>query len=304
MTQGELFQEVIKRIKPTEAERKEARDHRNYVQRILDNRELGIIGVRSYGSYAKRTGVRPLNDIDLIVYISPEKYPRKNPDRVLHLIARNIRSSFPQNEVIPSTRSVKVKYSSGFTVDIVPAFSLDTRNLEPAEILDRQTSSWIETSPSKHIDFTNYINSIDGRYKNLIRIFKVWKEQRRRTFRSILIELLIADAILNDAVPRGWGEAIYSIFDYVKDHELLRKIYFTQYHSKPSYYPKDPVVVLDPVNPKNNVANDFTWNSKNEFMNAWSQDTKIAHKALNSKYKTDIVENWKKIFGDTIPSRY
>ena len=161
MTQGELFQEVIRRIKPSESEREKARNHRNYVQRILNNRDLGIIGVRGYGSYAKRTGIRPLNDIDFIVYISPEKYPRNNPERVLHLIAQNIRSSFPQNEVVTGTRSVKVKYSSGFTVDIVPAFSLDSKNLEPAEILDRETSMWIETSPSKHIKFTNHINSID-----------------------------------------------------------------------------------------------------------------------------------------------
>ena len=101
MTQGELFQEVISRIKPSESGRETARKHRDYVLRILDNQELGIIGVRNYGSYAKHTGIRPLNDIDIIIFISPEKYPKKDPERVLQTIARNIRPSFPNNDVIP-----------------------------------------------------------------------------------------------------------------------------------------------------------------------------------------------------------
>lgn len=60
MTQGELFKVVIRRIKPSESEREKACGRRDYVLRILNNQKLGIIGVRNYGSYAKRTGIRPI----------------------------------------------------------------------------------------------------------------------------------------------------------------------------------------------------------------------------------------------------
>lgn len=304
MTQGELFKELIKNIRPTDWERETAREYRDQVLEILEDQDLGIIGIRNCGSFAKRTDIRPLNDLDIIVFISPQRYTKANPKSILRILARDISSSFPYNDVVSGNRSVKVKFDEDFSIDIVPAFSIKPKELEPAEILDRQTGNWIETSPSKHIKFSSSINKIDIRYKDLVRLFKVWKKIRRRSFRSIVIELLIADAICNGAVARGWAEAVYSIFKYVNEHKLKKKIYFTDWYSKPKTIPRNPVVILDPVNPRNNVANDFTNESRIEFMNTWSNDTKLAYKALNSEYRDEISEYWERVFGDAVPYYY
>jgi len=281
MTQGELFHKFIRNITPTKTELDRARRHRDYVTKILNNRELGIVNTRNYGSYAKGTSTHPLNDLDLIIYIDPDKYSNEKIDRVLHHIARQIRPSFPNNDIIVGNRSIKVRYANGFVVE---------------------SGRWIHTSPSKHIEFTNAINRIDNRYKNLVRIFKIWKNNRRRNFRSFLLALLVADAIVNGDVPRGWPEAVIAIFKHIKDHGLNKKIFFTNHYQTPTNFPNDPVVVLDPVNVKNNVAEDVDSNKKREFLNAWEVDTRRASSTLNSANYI-AVEKWKQIFGDVFPSR-
>lgn len=304
MTQGELFERIIRNIKPSDWERNTAREYRDQVLEALNDQNLGITGVRNCGSFAKRTDISPLSDLDIVVFISPERYTKTNPKSILRILARDLGSSFNYNEVISGNRSVKVKFDDDFIIDIVPAFSINPKELEPAEILDRQTGKWIETSPSKHIKFSTSIKKIDRRYKDLVRVFKVWKRERRRNFRSIVVEFLIADAICNGAVARGWAEAVHSIFKYVNDHQLKKRIYFTNYYSKPGKIPRNPVVILDPVNPNNNVANDFTDVSRREFMSKWSEDTRLAYKALNSEYEDDAIEIWERVFGSSIFDYY
>lgn len=303
MTQGELFHKFVRNIKPTENENQRARKHRDYAKRMLDRRDLGIIGSRNYGSYAKNTAIRPLNDIDYVIYIDPDEYPHDNMDRILHRIASSLRSSYPQNNVEAGMRSIKITYSDGFSVDLVPALT-NNKNppYEPARILDRNTGDWIDTSPSKHVEFTKLINDVWGSYRLFVQMFKVWKNQRRRSFRSFFLALLIADAVENAHLPGGWGETIYTIFKHVSDHGLDNPIFFTQFHPKPSQMPDEAVVVLDPVNPLNNVASDFDRDKKKEFLNSWRADMKKVENAVNTTNRADAVYYWKQIFGDQFPS--
>lgn len=97
MTQGELFQELIRNIKPSEWERETAREHRDHVLEVLDDQDLGILAVRNYGSFAKRTDISPLDDLDIVVFISPEKYTKANPKSILRILLRDIGPSFPYN---------------------------------------------------------------------------------------------------------------------------------------------------------------------------------------------------------------
>ena len=83
MTQGELFKELIRNIRPSDWERETAREYRDQVLDVLDDQDLGITGVRNIGSFAKRTDIQPLNDLDIIVFISPEKYTKANPKSIL-----------------------------------------------------------------------------------------------------------------------------------------------------------------------------------------------------------------------------
>ena len=302
MSIHDVFYRFIRRLKPTYAELDKARRRRDYLQNRMFALNMGIIDVRNSGSYAKSTAIRPMNDIDVVFYVDAEYYPYENVERMLHQIARALRSSYPQNEIVPKKRSIELRYVDGFCVDIVPALCMN-RQIEGAEIFDRQSGRWIKTSISKHVEFANIMNEYDRRYKNLVRMLKVWKELRRRKIPSFLLSLLIADAILSEGLSRGWEKALYDIFEYVNEHRLDSPIWFNIYHRRPRQFPRGPVVVIDPANPQNNVAHFMDRKFKREFLNAWNNSFNQVRKADNSSYKKDKIYYWSLVFGDRFPAR-
>lgn len=298
----DVFNTFVGRLKPTDAELNKARRRRDYLSDRMFALNMGIIEVRNSGSYAKSTAIRPMNDIDIVFYVDIEEYPYENVERMLHQIARALRPSYSQNEIVPGNRSIELRYSDGFCVDIVPALCRNGQ-IEGAEIIDRQSGQWIKTSIPKHVEFANIMNRHDSRYKNLVRMLKVWKVLRRRKIPSFLLSLLIADAILSEGLSRGWENALLDIFTHVRDHELNIPIWFETYYGRPRRFPNDPVVVLDPANPQNNVASFMDGQFKREFMNAWDHSFNQARNAVNSSSKTEKINYWRLVFEDRFPSR-
>ncbi len=302
MSINDVFNTFIGRLKPTDAELNNARGRRDTLRARMLALNMGIIDVRNSGSYAKGTAIRPMNDIDVIFYVDSQGYPYENVERMLHQIARALRPSYPQNEIVPGNRSIELQYSDGFCVDIVPALCTN-QQIEGAEIFDRQSNQWIQTSIPKHLEFANYMTKQDTRYKNLVRILKVWKHQRRRNIPSFFLSLLIADVILSEGLSRGWENALFDIFEYVSNHDLDDPIWFETYYRRPTQFPNESVVVLDPANPRNNVASFMDQNFRQEFMNAWDHSYNQVRKAVNSDYKNEKIRCWSLVFGDRFPAR-
>lgn len=299
MSIREVFQNFVNRIKPTEAELDRARNRRDFLKERVRTLDIGVFDVRNSGSYAKHTSIHPLNDIDVVFYIDIDRFPFDR-SKILSQISRRLRESYPQNYVETGKHSVKLHYSDGFSVDIVPALS-HNRQIEGAEIIDRETGRWIKTSIPKHVAFANKMNKKDQRYKNLVRMMKIWKDQRRRNYPSFLLELLVAHCI-KMKIPRGWEVAILRMFEIVSNEKLEEPIHFNDFFPIKEI-PNDHVIVLDPSNPFNNVAKFMTIPIKREFLNAWNQSYKWARSALKARYKKDKIKYWKLIFGTRFPSR-
>lgn len=302
MTIGDYFTEFVRRLRPTPTELEKIRGRRDYVERMLKLTNLGIYQILNSGSYGRSTTIRPVNDIDLFIYLSKSAYT-KNRDRILHNLARDLRPSFAQNNVVPEHRSVKVKYADGFSVDVVPALCQSSSKLEPAEIIDRTNGRWILTYPKKHKEFAKYLNTKDSRYSDLFRIFKSWKVLRRRNFRSYMIELLVGYCVLED-LPKGYDKAVHRIFEIISDHSLRKAICFNKFYTCPKPIPKkSPVIILDPANVNNNVADDMTKEMKLEFLNSWNDSLNHATKAIKAKGLAGTVREWRMVF-DKFPSRF
>ena len=301
LTINEVFSRFINRIKPTQAELGRARSRRNYLEKRVLSLDMGVFEVRNSGSYAKGTAIHPLNDIDVVFYIDTKKYPYDTLGRVLHRIARELRPSYPNNPIEVGNRSIKLKYTDGFSIDIVPALS-DNRKIERAEIIDRETGSWIRTSIPKHVEFANRMNKVNGKYKNLVRMFKIWKNMRQRNYPSFFLSLLVAHAV-KKGLPKGWEQSVYTVFETIQEMRLNSPIHFTDYYRHIKVVSNDPVIVVDPSNPRNNVTNFMDAAIKRSFLNAWNGGYSHAKKAINSTTKRDKIFYWNKVFGDRFPSR-
>lgn len=301
MSINEVFPRFINRIKPTEAELERARSRRNYLEKRVLGLDVGVFEIRNSGSYAKATAIHPLNDIDVVFYIDTRKYPYKNLGRILHRIARELRPSYPNNPIEVGNRSIKLNYADGFSIDIVPALS-DNRKVEGAEIIDRETGAWIRTSIPKYVDFANRMNRVNGRYKNLVRMFKIWKDLRQRKYPSFFLSLLVAHTV-KKGLPKGWEQSVFSVLETIQETKLNSPIYFTDFYQQIKVVSNDPVIVVDPSNPRNNVAKFMDAKIKQSFLNAWNNSYNQARKAINSTTKKDKIFYWTEVFGERFPSR-
>lgn len=301
MSIDDVFTRFINRIKPTQTELDRARTRRNYLEKRILSLDVGVFEVRNSGSYAKSTAIHPLNDIDVVFYIDTKKYPYEKLGRILHRIARELRPSYPNNPIIVGNRSIKLNYADGFSIDIVPALS-DNRNVEGAEIIDRETGAWIRTSIPKHVEFANRMNRVNGRYKNLVRMFKIWKDMRKRKYPSFFLSLLVAHAV-KKGLPKGWEQSISTVFQTVKQTKLDSPIYFTDFYQQIKIVSNDPVIVVDPSNPKNNVAKFMDKRIKQSFLNTWNHSYNQARKAISSTTKKAKIFYWTEVFGERFPSR-
>src|SRR5438034_80607 len=145
----DLFDTLLTRISPTEAELEAARRHRDAVAS-----RIHLEGVREFingGSYIKGTSIRPFADIDLFVGFDPEEYGGSE-ERVITRLHYHLGQSFPQSEVRLQTHSVGIVFGDGFRVDAVPGFSLKTR---PGyyRVRDRDDGQWVTTNIHLHKAF-------------------------------------------------------------------------------------------------------------------------------------------------------
>ena len=119
---------------------------------------------------------------------------------------------------------------------------------------------------------------------------------------SFFLSLLVAHAV-KTGLPRGWDQAVFSIFETIHRTQLSSPIYFTDFYKQIKVVSNDPVIVVDPSNPSNNVTKFMDIKIKKSFLNAWENGYIQAKKAVNSKTKKDKIFYWKEIFGERFPSR-
>lgn len=249
---SDLFDELLVRLTPTAREYDLARQHRDVVASRI--RLEGLRGFMNSGSYAKRTIIRPFEDIDLFVAFDQSEY-EKNPETIVHRLAYHLRMSFPSSEVRVQTHSVGITFSDMFRVDAVPGFAV-RGNEGYYRVRNSDDGRWVTTNIELHREFFERRQARDARYREMIRILKHWKRQRRIKVGSYLMELLAARAF-RDGIPQGRDAALHHFFDfYSRGGGFDRAIIFTDYYKvgDVTQIPKTPLVVLDPANWRNNVA--------------------------------------------------
>ena len=283
------FQRFHANLEPTSLQVNDAAIKQLNVRRCLqaeyyssgDETPLGFV----VGSWAKRTQVRPSNDIDILFPIPNYHLARfnaysGNSQSILLQEVKNILAvRYPLTVLRGDGQVVQVKFES-MMVEVVPAFSVGEYEYAMPDTHDggRWKSIWPEFEQVT-IKLAN--TGANGNVCRLVRMVKNWKKFKNVEIKSYIIELLASDFFDN----YKYRDKDYFFFDwFIRD--------FFQYLVR-----KSGTTIYSPGNGQ------FV-NVESKWLQSATIASGIAKKACDYEC-ADFVElaglEWVKIFGPRIP---
>lgn len=192
-TVNEGFDEFLKRLVPTEAQRAAGMGHRATVEAALEN-NLKVRNFYESGSFSHGTGVRHFSDIDAFVSLGETK--PGSSYTALEWVRDVLATRFPSTPVAIRRPAVKVRFGGGYeTWELIPAF-LTGRGGADQLVYDipgpSAGSAWIDSAPKEHLNYVDECNKKpgEGNAKALARLIKAWK-----SYKNADLVLLPRDAL-------------------------------------------------------------------------------------------------------------
>lgn len=177
-TVNEGFEEFLRRLVPTKAQRDAGVLHRSTVKTALKAR-LTVNNFFETGSFSHGTGVRNHSDIDALVSIGNDK-PGSSYTALLW-VKDALEKTLPHTPIVIRRPAVVVRFAAGYeTWEIIPGF-LTGRGHPDQYVYDipgpSAGAAWIDSAPKEHLSYVNNCNSSphDGDAKDLARLVKAWK---------------------------------------------------------------------------------------------------------------------------------
>lgn len=327
-TVNAAFDEFMKNSVNLDSERtKKARSSRDWlVDQILefpdkDSDFPAIYNEKNifFGSFARRTKKRPLDDIDMMIALKAQgctylEYPDRieitvpdtseqfkklcndntsilNSKKLINLFVRNLKNvaQYENADIKRNQEAATLKLLSyEWNFDVVPCFfTTEDAFGRTYYIIPDGNGNWKKTDPRLDRDRTNNTNiSKNGRVLGVIRATKYWnKRATMPSMSSYLIENMILD----------YYESNYTETSQYVDVELVNvfgdiksRVYNT---------------VNDPKNIQGNI-NTLTWDEKTKISNRASSDyekAKEARKFEDEGKQEEAINKWKEIFGNEFP---
>lgn len=258
------------------------------------------------GSLAKGTALRSLNDIDIACYIAGANTPHE-VKQLLEALAQKLRTAFPNfkaDQISPQTYSVTVSFrGSGLDVDVVPI--LYTGDPEwHGNLVSQDDGSFLETNIPRHLEFIRNRKSAHPEdFAQVVRLLKTWvrtvkRENERFRLKSFMIELILAHLADQGTNLRDYPEALQTFFTFVARTNLRQRIVFTDYYQEsavPTF--AEPVQIVDPVNPRNNVSKLYTAEQADAVVAAALDAGDAVDAALRAPTKAETIGYWRRVFG-------
>ena len=289
-----------------EEERKKVRHMRDRLEtHIRNNPEFSLVKMLHAGSVAKGTGLSDLNDMDVAVYVSSES--AEGPDLVLWM-AERLRevygATISPNAIKPSTNCVKIEFSSGFNVDIVPVLD-EGEGDGKGYLVAKDTGKKMLTSIPMHLDFIRERKKTHPKnFAQMIRYLKWWIRIQKQQddnfkFKSFMAELVIAFLAGKGQTFQNHNEAIFEVFRFIAESGLSKRIAFDDYYPSYDLPPPTyaPIEIFDPVNPNNNVAELYTEHDRLLIVNGANQALDALVEASFAVNREQEIACWQVIFG-------
>ena len=208
-------------FEPSPAQLREASASQRRIRALLESGTIGGNIEHSFliGSYARRTVVAPIDDIDIVFQIDPRHWNkgwpfRPDPASVIGTFHRAIKYRYRESAVRKQRRSVGLLMSRR-AIDVVPALATDEDGVYLIPDVDDET--WIETAPQLHAEAITEINQENqGLVVPLIKLVKVWNQCLPSTARlkSYSVESLVGHFVDGYGIA-DLGEGLRDFFDFV-----------------------------------------------------------------------------------------
>lgn len=246
------FEEFLKRLVPTKAQRNAGSLHRTQVKAALES-SLVVRDFFETGSFSHGTGVRGRSDIDVLVSMGNAQ--PNSSDTALNWVKTALGRRFPTTPIVIRRPAVVVKFAAGYeTWEVIPGF-LTSRGRPDQYVYDipgpNSSVAWIDSAPKEHLKYVDSCNSSPhpGDAKDLARLIKAWKYYNSVPVSSFYLEMRCAQhaasqtryihvwdicqvleeldriklAAMND--PSGATGRIYACSSTVKAEEALSKVH-------------------------------------------------------------------------------
>jgi hypothetical protein len=310
LTDTQLVYFVDECLKLRSGKRKELLDQVDNLIEVFKRKaqEDPVINIRKFlktGSLRKGTVLRPRGDFgvdaDIAVFLNTEDVSNFDLDSLHHRIRLLLCKAYPQKKpadftIQPRTLGIVFR-DSGLEVDLVPVIPIEG----PGDYGWQPSSTGeppVKTSVTGQLEFIRIRKDQYLRFTALVRLLKHWRNQKEldETLRSFTIELIVCHLQDTQGAPASLEEGLLRFFLYIAQSGLHDQIIFAE-NRKVSALPKDRVVILDPVNPENNVARRLTASDCDEIVAKATEAWELITAASNNSYKGETLEYWKEIFG-------
>ena len=193
------FAKLVNRIQPSESERLSAQQ-RLYTVKAKLAATFNIRRTLHTGSFARNSFIRGVSDVDLFAVISKKDFTHGGSlvksTTVLSHVREQLSQSYPTTLVATDENAVVVSFSSGISVDVVPAiFDSWISGQSPLYLIPDGDGWWMASAPDLH---NKYIRTADekstGKLKRVAQLLKHWCNSRnvRIPISSFHIEILLA----------------------------------------------------------------------------------------------------------------
>lgn len=315
------FDRFTSKIRPTDSHIEEANRQTDYMvdklkDKVSADGSFTLRKVLKAGSNAKFTSLRRtaenVFDVDLGAYYDGEGASTAKLDTLLDFTCEKLIEIYPTKAAADFEKknsAVCVHFRSGvqLNVDVAPIIRDDRLGLENGGWIPR-ADGWRLTSVTCHNTFvssrTTQSNSVAGpvKFNRLVRLVKWWNNRQGDLVQpSIFCDCITAQAFAEVGVTNEWQTSLRHVFNFLRQHQFLPPIVFSDYYdAKQVHLPAHPVIVLDSVNPENNIT--ATWTERTRV--AYLERIQDAYDAMTYARSHELdgdedgaVDCWCEVFG-------
>ncbi len=317
------FDRFIAQIRPSREQQEETHRQVAFLKRqltecIANDGDFHLEKIFLAGSAAKHTNLARAGkgsfDIDLGVYYRAQGYTKEQLDQLLAYTRARLREIYspekPMQDFHKGKNAVNMLLrTSGLKVDAVPIIRDGSLKQKNSGWIPRE-DEWRLTSITAHTHFihkrTARSKQVPGpvNFNHLVRLMKWWNRQLPENMKqcSYFCELITAAALEESGVTGDWQSSLARIFDFLSRHAFAQPLLFGDY-----YDPKtvkrcdDLVVVLDAVNPDNNVAHKWNESIKQGYLKRIRQTYEYIKRAQGyeqGRQEEEALDAWCQVFGD------
>jgi tRNA nucleotidyltransferase (CCA-adding enzyme) len=267
---------------------------------VNDHPDFALVKMLHFGSLAKGTAISTLREMDVAVYLRPDRVAKPDLTELLPALRDMLIQVYPQMEAsqfVIDPPAVTISFrTSGLNVDVVPV--IPNGKADDRGVLPLSFPNSVETSIPLHLAFIRKRAAQYAQFREVVRLTKWWRQEQNVPLSSFVIELLWSHLVDAGFVPDDLQEAMLGFFAYVERTRLQERIVFGD-----NYKPSDVsastalVQVIDPVTPNNNVAVGITHADRDAIVHAVENalDNVAAGSAAYSKGRG--VTCYQRVFG-------